>query len=53
MVHAVSATPNDRDRSLTSRATSATDLSSLRCSARAPAIFSTKTVAPVPRRPAV
>ena len=52
-VHEVSATPNDRLRSLTSAATAATWASGAPRSASAPAIFSTKTVAPTPRRPAV
>jgi hypothetical protein len=53
MVHEVSATPKDRLRSLTSVATAATSASGAPRSASAPAIFSTKTVAPTPRRPAV
>src|SRR6266568_1547178 len=47
--HELSATPKDRERSLTSRATSATLSRPAPSSASAPAIFSTKTVAPAPR----
>ena len=52
-VHEDSATPNDRARSLTRRATAATASTSSPRPAAAPAIFSTSTVAPTPRRPAV
>src|SRR6202040_1749762 len=52
-MHELSATPKDRLRALTSRATAATAARPAPCSASAPAIFSTNTVAPVPRRPAV
>ena len=53
VMHGLSATPNDRDRSFTSRAMAATAARSAPSSASAPAIFSTNTVAPTPRRPAV
>ncbi len=53
VVQAVSATANDREAAFTLLAISATAARSAPCSASAPAIFSTKTVAPVPRRPAV
>ena len=52
-VHDDSATPNERARSLTLRATAVTAPSSSPRSAAAPAIFSASTVAPTPRRPAV
>src|SRR5262249_38719395 len=52
-VHAVSATAKLRDALLTRRPASATAARSPPCSASAPEIFSTSTVAPVPRRPAV
>ena len=52
-VHELSATPKERARSLTRWATAATSCSDAPCSALAPAIFSSSTVAPVPRRPAV
>jgi len=44
--HELSATPKDRLRSLTSRATAATAARPAPSSASAPAIFSTNTVAP-------
>jgi hypothetical protein len=47
------ATPNERERSFTLRARAATSVSESPRSAAAPAIFSAKTVAPTPRRPAV
>ena len=50
-VHELSATPKERARSLTRWATAATSCSDAPCSALAPAIFSSSTVAPVPRRP--
>lgn len=49
----VSAMPMLRPRALTRRATSATSASGRPSSAAAPAIFSTSTVTPTPRRPAV
>ena len=52
-VHEDSATPNERERSLTRRAMAATAARSSPRSAAAPAIFSASTVAPTPRRPAV
>lgn len=45
--------PKDLLRSSTSCATAATRASGAPSSASAPAIFSTNSVAPVPRRPAV
>ena len=52
-VHDDSATPNERARSFTRRAMPATAARSSPRSAAAPAIFSSSTVAPTPRRPAV
>ena len=53
VVHAVRATANDADCSFTCRPTAATAASSWPSAAAAPATFSTISVAPVPRRPAV
>jgi hypothetical protein len=47
------AMPMLRPAALTRRATSATSASERRSSAAAPAIFSSSTVTPTPRRPAV
>ena len=52
-VHEVSAMPIVRAFAFTSRQMSATSLSGRFSSAAAPAIFSSSTVAPTPRRPAV
>ena len=52
-VHEVSATPKLRPCAFTFRAIPATSASEPPASAFAPAIFSTSTVTPVPRRPAV
>ena len=53
VVQALSATPKLREFSLTCRAIACTRSSGAPSSAAAPAIFSTNSVAPVPRRPAV
>jgi hypothetical protein len=52
-VHEVSAMPMLRPLALTLRATSATSLRLRPLSAAAPTIFSSSTVTPTPRRPAV
>ena len=52
-VHEVSAMPMVRPFAFTSRQMSATSLRARFSSAAAPAIFSSRTVAPTPRRPAV
>ena len=52
-VHEVSARPMLRPAALTLRATSATSARLRPSSAAAPAIFSTSTVTPTPRRPTV
>ena len=52
-VHEVRATPMLRPFAFTVRAMSATWSSERSCSAAAPAIFSSRTVTPTPRRPAV
>ena len=52
-VQGVSAMPIDRAFALPRSATAATSSSDRPCSAAAPAIFSTSTVPPTPRRPAV
>ncbi len=51
--HEVSAMPMLRPLALTLRATSATSARLRPCSAAAPTIFSSSTVTPTPRRPAV
>ena len=52
-VHEVSAMPMLRPPAFTLRAMSATSARLRPCSAAAPAIFSTSTVTPTPRRPTV
>lgn len=53
VLHALRATPKLRALALTRRAIVSTRSSGMPASAAAPASFSTKSVAPVPRRPAV
>jgi hypothetical protein len=53
VVEALRATPKLREDSLTLRAMASTRSSGAPSWAAAPAIFSTNSVAPVPRRPAV
>ena len=53
VMHGVRAMPIERPLALTRRPSSATSASDLPSSAAAPQIFSTSTVTPTPRRPAV